>query len=176
MSTLGLCMLLLVTGIVVNLQAQRPHERSNIGSCQKLTRDDLGRSDVLSAAGLVVQALQEVADGSVEVRIVGFNMVCEAAGLMRDTISSISVILTYECVGTVCGSMLSNRTEQFQLDCFKGLDVDGASFRPPRLAFGGNIRTQDPNGTLDTPLDEQCGQCAAPDGIPTDPSTHCWRT
>lgn len=166
------CILLLVTIKVARPQV--PFERSNIGSCQRLTGDDIGTWGRLSPDGIVARSLQLEEDDGVEVRIVEIEIVCEAAGQRRDTISSISVIVAYECRGGDCGNVTSNRTEQFQWDCTFG--VNGDAFFPPRRIIGGNVRTQNLSGNLDTPLNESCAQCADPaDGIPAYADTHCYR-
>jgi hypothetical protein len=166
--------LLVFSNVVLEAQLQTSHERSNIGSCPKLTRDDFGRSDILSAEGIVAKVLQnEVTE--VQVRIVEFNKVCEAAGLKKDTISSISAIITYEYADGPLSAPI-NRTEQFQLDCTINIDGEG-SFSPPRL-LRGDVRTLIPNGTLDTALNNKCGECVDSTIFHTgiDIDTHCFRT
>lgn len=176
MKAFNFCVLVLVNVKVAHLQV--PSGRSNIGSCGRLTADDIGRTDELSPGGLVALSLQDAEEdvGSVQVRIVDYNIVCEAAGLKRGTISSISVIVAYECSGGAgcVGTYRANRREQFQWDCVN--DVLEESFSPPRrISFPGSIRTQNLNSTMDTPLNESCAQCADPaDGIPTDANTHCY--
>lgn len=171
MSVFILCVLLLAASEVAYSQI------SNIGSCQKLTRDDFGRSDFLSADGIVAQILQND-EMTIQVRIVGFNIVCEAAGLMKGTISSISVIITYEHLDTATTSPPMNRTEQFQMDCAIRLN-GSASFSPPVVLLGGGLHTVEPNGTLDTELNDNCGSCADPtifQDTEVDIDTHCFRT
>ena len=171
MGVLTLCILLLATGEIAYSQ-----RAGNIGSCEKLMKGDFGRSDTFSAEGIVAEILQE--DGmTAQVRIDGFKIVCEVAGLMRGTISSISVIIAYQSYRNASLVPL-NRTEQFQMDCVIGLDGNTASFSPPMILFGGGVRTLEPNGTLETQLNEKCGICADPAIIPdnaVEMDTHCFR-
>ena len=172
MDVLTLFILLLATGEIAYSQ------RANIGSCEKLVKDDFGRSDTFSADGIVAEILQE--DGmtsTVQVRIDGFKIVCEVAGLMKGTISSISVIIAYQYNTSLMSSPL-NRTEQFQMDCVTSLNGNTASFSPPMILLGGGVHTLEPNGTLETQLNEKCGICADPVIIPNNRveiDTHCFR-
>ena len=101
------------------------------------------------------------------VRILEFAVVCLSTGLARNTFSSISVIVRYECEGTSCGSVEAvNRTDQFDFDC-----TTEGGILPPTLEGDISIRTPDPNGTLQTALDEKCGRCYNGPGV--DPFTHC---
>ena len=175
MGVLTLCILLLAAGEIAYSQ-----RAGNIGSCEKLMKDDFGRSDTFSADGIVAEILQEDGMTAGQVRIDGFKIVCEVAGLMRGTISSISVIIAYQYTNTSLMSSPLNRTEQFQMDCVNGLNDNTASFSPPMILLGGGVRTLEPNGTLETQLNEKCGICADPAIIPdidntVEIDTHCFR-
>ena len=170
MSKLWIILLL----IIAEAYLQETGGRNNIGSCARLRRTDFGTWEAPSDRGIVAQSLQLDNGGTEDsVRVLEVSILCEAAGLRRDTVSSISALVTYECNGTTCGEAPVNRTEQFQLDCFS--DVNGDSFFPLRVEFG-TVRAPDPSSTHDTPRNSRCGLCADPStsGIATETSTYCF--
>ena len=99
------------------------------------------------------------------------NRVCEASGLTRDSLGSISVIAQYECLDTQCGGMGNVFIDQYRLDC---IETDGvASFSG---VTSGDIRTGAAYvvGNLATPLMNQCGRCVLPNHLfMSDPATYC---
>jgi hypothetical protein len=166
-----LLLTMLVTFRVTNQQPSA--QRSGISSCTIPTLDELGRSDMLSTHGLVAASF-EAADGGgrepQQVRIIDFSVVCESSGVVRGSISSISLVINFECVGTICGNEVSNRTEQFQYDCF-------AYTTPPLLnkSLGRRVRSLSTTATLMTTPMKKCGDCSEEvvGGIVPDPVTHC---
>lgn len=144
-------------------------------NCPMLTGAELGNQEMLSIEGLVALALFGIEQpDDPMVRILDYQIVCESAGLFRNTASSVSVIVEFECQTVSCeGSNANtpvNRTEQFQFDCSEILPgrIEYQSFTSPFR------RTREPNGSLDTALDDRCGLCIDPRaGLPADPNTHC---
>ena len=124
----------------------------------------------LSTDGLLSEAIAP--GSSPRVGIIDTQIVCTAAGLMRDTIGSVSVVVRFLADGVpgVPTGVLLNLTEQFQFDCtanhvFDDNTVDGET----RSSSG---------ASLDTVRDDQCGQCVDPNSVSSpldqaDPDTHC---
>jgi hypothetical protein len=164
--------LLAATLSVVRLQTAS-RENPTIGSCQAPpTLEMLGSTVSPSKGGLVSAALKgNDRDGS-PVQILSANLVCQAPGITRGTVGSVSFIVAYK----VCQTSLLcvNRTEQFQFDCGARI-VGPPRFFPPRKA-GGLVRTPDLRGaTLNTTLNDRCGECSQipVNNIAADIITHC---
>ena len=134
--------------------------RSDVGNCQ--------RPDEATIAALIPESF-DLGDGDSRptVDISGMMVVCESTGLLRNTINSFSVIVSYNCTGiTGCDGTL--RTEQFQYDCNSDDTFAEA------LILGGDLRTQSPSGTLMTPLNVECGRCVESGGdVPSNMDDHC---
>ena len=106
------------------------------------------------------------------VGIFNTQIVCTAAGRMRGTIGSVSVVVSFAAVGvpgTPTGFFL-NTTEQFQFDCIADNEFDDNTV---------DGETRSPSGaSLDTVRDDECGQCVDPNSVSSpldqaDPDTHC---
>lgn len=173
-----LCYFLLTTTLGV-VHLQQPNTRASIGNCPRPTMDELGRSDVRSPEGLVATAFPRSDGGNdpQNVRILAFTFVCESSGLTRNTLNSFSIIVRFECTGSICGSLPIMLTEQFQYDCAIAYFGHNGSFAPPNKN-GNNYRTQQSavTGTLDTTLKLKCGDCTADtigNGLVPDSDTHC---
>ena len=169
----------LLTIFAVLLKPLRPQNtpllRASIGSCDRLTQADIGRSDALSRDGLLPWVLitgdsASKIDNLPIIRIRHLRFVCEAAGAWRDTISSVSFLVTYDyCLTAICLPQdVETRTEQFQFDC-----NTGNSFFPPSKLYGLPTRRTDPVSTNSTALQDDCWECAAPRSDSTDNATHC---
>ena len=175
------CVPLLFLLIAVST-AQVPSLPANTGSCLPVVAEDFGPiagSMFLDGPpnGIVLTALDQPEIGSPEVTILDFHVVCESAGLTRDTASSVSAIVTFECTGQQCQGggrdMPVNVTEQFTFRCF-GSDFDDRIIYEPLLFFVFPIRRPDPVASFATVPDFQCGSCLDPaNGMPVDDETHC---
>lgn len=160
------------------LHCQTPVLSDAIGSCAQITIDDLGTTDSLSAQGLVVDALFTL--NQPMVRILRFERVCEASGLLRNTSTSISVVVEYGCMGCQDMGAPNNTvimvTEQFQFVCDQDFFEGGGSsstYDSGRFAPG-ILRTPSPTAMLTTGLEDQCGLCADPAFDPlAEQDTHC---
>ena len=128
------------------------------GDCDPVGISDLGNQGELSREGLIARSFT---DGDAEiqpqlVQIADYKIVCEVAGLARGKIRGISVIVTYNCMGLLCGGRNSTHvtqlTSQFNFYC-NSLDST--------LVIEGVGHNDNPTGTTATPLDMRCGQCAA---------------
>ena len=163
--------LLMCIGVIVlfsilpGVQLQvTPRPRSGVSSCERPSVDLFGSFDPAGSSDGLVAAAYINSDPIV--RIINISIVCEASGSTRDTISSLSAIVIYECL-TVC-ERNRNITEHLRWDCL--VDDDVASFSSVR---GGDIRNP-ANGTIGTPLMDQCGQCVPPTPLfNSDPATFC---
>ena len=161
--------------ILPGVQLQAPPLRSGVSSCERPSLDDFGSSDAAgSNEGILTGFFGGGEAGIVDpqtIRIVAVNWVCEASGLTRGSLSSISVIVQYECLDTKCGGMNNVFIDQYRLDC---IETDGvASFSG---VTSGYIRTAAAEvvGDLTTPLMDQCGRCVLPSGLfMSDPVTYC---
>ena len=137
---------------------------------RRLTIGDCPRPDASTISGLITDSFN-LADRTEApgVTVLDTTIVCESPGLLRDTISSFSVVALYSCTGIVAeGCDGSNRTEQFQYEC----NMDN-TFTEAEISSG-FLRTENPTATLQTPLNDQCAQCVEPTSIvPSDPDDHC---
>lgn len=180
-----LVFMLFVTLRVVHLQ--QTDERPRIGSCPRPTVDDLGRRDMLSREGLVALSYVTNIEFDIyvppenlpEVRIFAYAIVCEASGLIRDSISSFSVVVDHECRGMWCGDDPdSRRIEQYQYDCVANQYQCAAigTFFPPHKVGNRAVRSAKANLTIPSTLENvTCGECSAEtiNGLDPDPDTHC---
>ena len=129
----------------------------------------------LSSTGLVSESLVtgDTPSGTgPRVGILDTQIVCTAAGRMRGTIGSVSVVVSFLADGVpgVPGGTLLNTTEQFQFDCTADNVFDDN-------IVDGDIRSSS-GASLDTVRDDQCGQCVDPNSVSSpldqaDPNTHC---
>ena len=160
--------LIVLFSILPGVQLQvTPKPRSGVSNCERPSVDLFGSFDPAGSSDGLVAAAYINSNPSPIVRIINISIVCEASGSTRDTISSLSAIVIYECL-TVCGRRNHSLTEHLRWDC---LVEDGvASFSSVR---SGDIRNP-ANGTIGTPLMDQCGQCVFPTSLfNSDPATFC---
>lgn len=161
---------------------QNPIPTSFRGSCLPITLQDLGSNETLSSIGLLPRALRDqLSVQEPDVRVFDFHVVCETAGEMRGTVSSVSLIVDFECRGAACrgvspNNTVVNSTEQIQFNCtFSTFEVGNSPPFYQDFFLNGMLRTDNPTGTFLTPLDNRCGFCSDPTSIslPADPDTHC---
>lgn len=119
--------------------------RAGSANCPLLTLSDLGSNEMFTSMGLVSAVLPD----NQPVQIVDFNIVCLSSGMLRDTYSSASVVISYMCAGGTCtGRNPGTVTDQFVFSC--NGDVWGGNFS--------NVIT-DPIADLTTPLETSCSGC-----------------
>ena len=161
--------------ILPGVQLQTPELRNGVSSCERPSLEDFGSMDSGGSDEGIVTGFFGGSDFGIvppqTIRIMAVNRVCEASGLTRDSLSSISVIVQYECLDTQCGGMGNVFIDQYRLDC---IETDGvASFSG---VTSGDIRTATAGvvGNLTTPLMDQCGRCVLSSGLfASDPATYC---
>ena len=150
-------------------------------SCPLITINDLGSTTEFSNDGLVARGIIPVGDTSSQgifVRIMDFNIVCNASGDRINTSSFVSVVVELQCNSTSTHSTLiecdgsTTITRQYQFQCVEqnGQPVWGT------IVSGSNqfVQTLNPIATLSTPLASQCRRCI--DDLQSsraDPTTHC---
>ena len=150
-------------------------------ACERITPDDLGRSDMLENTGLVATTLTPTGEAGnvVDVRILSMTIVCEAQHRMQDRYRYTSVVVSFNCLTTdarvpECANSSAVLTEQFDFGC-----VNGAWSRNI-LTVTTAARSANPNATLSTGLDTGCILCINPSNLdtaflssPVDSVTHC---
>ena len=150
-------------------------------ACERITTDDLGRSDMLQNTGLVATTLTPTGEGSnvVDVRILSMNIVCETQHEMQYRYRYTSVVVSFSCLTTddrvpECNVSSAVLTEQFDFGCVNG------AWSPIILTVSDAARTADPTATLSTGLDTDCILCINPSNSeaaflssPVDSVTHC---
>lgn len=168
---------LLLVAAIAQSSAQQPSLSPDTGSCPPLGLEALEGSleGQQRISGLVAQVLLDVPEAeSADVRILDFHMVCESAGLTRDTVTSASVIVSYECTGRQCeggGAQPVNLNEQFTFQC-SGMRVP-PDYQAPFLSED-VLRRATPAGSFATVPERECGRCFDPaNGIAADDVTHC---
>ena len=148
-----LAVLALLTAIS---DGQMPVQTRAVGNCPRVTEADLGRTDVLNNTGLV--SLATLTPNGIErplVRILEYQVVCEAAGLTRDTVSATSVVVRYECQGVMQVCPMFVLVQYLNLDCRTS---DSFLVPEPDVQFGSEINPANNSG-LSVPLNTQCGVC-----------------
>ena len=156
---MSLCVLLLTVSAPQS-QSQAPPPRSNIGSCPPITASSLGSNTTLSTMGLVAATIDQANSASDVslVRILDSQLVCEAAGLRRDTISSFSVVARYECQGIFCDSAVPGTpgsfTRYLSLDCNQD-----DTFTMTSVQRGAELTSPTVENPLSISLNNRCGEC-----------------
>ena len=138
-----------------------------IGSCQRPGAADLER---------IIANSFNLQDGieAPRIRLIAFNIVCESTGLLRNTLSSFSAVVFYECVGSFpednCDNQIpTNLTHQVQSDCALGSNTFSVAG-----VRAGRVRTTEIQATLNTPPDIMCSFCSERSSIvPSNQVTHC---
>ena len=150
-------------------------------ACERITVDDLGRSDMLENTGLVATILTPSGEGenAVDVRILNITIVCEAQHRMQDRYRYTSVVVSFNCLTTdarvpECANSSVVNTEQFDLGC------NGGTWSPNILTVSDAARTTNPTAIPSTGLDTDCILCVNPNNTeaaflpsPVDSVTHC---
>ena len=153
--TLSLTVLLLTVSVA---HSQTPTPRSNVGSCPPVT-SSLGSNMTLTTMGLVSASIDQgnsASDVSL-VRILDSQLVCEAAGLRRDTISSFSVVVRFECQGIFCGTAdagAGSFTRYLSLDCNQD-----DTFTMTSVQRGDELTLPMVANPLNISLNNRCGEC-----------------
>ena len=187
----SLCLLLLYSAATLRVgHLQTTGARTNVGNCA-LPTSELGQTEVLSQYGLIAGVFNADSSGSPRpfVQIITAHYVCQASGTVRDTVSSISLVVEYRLCFASCAnsSNILITIDQFQFDCFAdAIDPHGGSdMRKNVFAFDPNTSSpsviaslvrSDSSGVVanfSTPLATHCGECA--DGTMAAPD-HCVRT
>ena len=166
-------------------------------------RGDCTREGLLAALGSFTEytnegivAWEQLTDGVTlenigRVKIVQATILCEAPGVRRNTISSASVLVDWECIGpgascTIHRGLVLPFTDQFTLDCVvrEHGDTSSASWYPPR-AHGDVVSRLSRHGLIHpgVPAPGPCGMCVDPDsvassfpGVVIDSDTFCAST
>ena len=150
-------------------------------ACERITVDNLGRSDMLENTGLVASVLTPTGEGAnvADVRILNITIVCEAQHMMQDRYRYTSVVVSFNCFSMdvrvpECANSSVVHTEQFDFGCV------GGEWSRNILTISNAARTANPNATLSTSLDTGCILCVNPSNpeaafltSPVDPVTHC---
>lgn len=128
---------------------------------------------------------------SLQVQVLRFHVVCDSSGLLRNTSSSVSVVVNFLCRGPTCrgggpNETIVNSTEQFQFNCVTvivgGVSVEGEilggreAFAFERGRFLGSFRRVEPVASFSTAREDRCGLCVDPAvdiGRAADNETHC---
>lgn len=144
--------------VPASILCEAPTGYTDQGDCDPVeSSSDLGSPDALSSEGLIAGSFTNNNNNGVAdpllVRIRDYKIVCEVAGLSKGKIRGISVITTYDCMGSVCGPLGVTRvTSQFNFYC---------NFPDLTLVIEEVGRNEHPIGTTETPLVTTCGRCAS---------------
>ena len=133
-------------------------------ACERITVDELGRSDILENTGLVAGIISPTGEGTAAaVRILNMTIVCEAQHMMQDRYSYTSVVVSFNCFSTdarvpECADSSVVHTEQFNFGCSPVFGF----WTPSILSISDAARSTNPNATLSTGLDTDCILCINP--------------
>ena len=149
---------LLLPVIIPRVFSQLTMSPSGFGSCQ--------RPDIAELERILINSFNPDSEEPA-VRVFEFNIVCESPGLFRDTLSSVSAVVFFECSGPQeCGQTPTNLTQQVQSDCDATNTFSGV--------LSGNPLTTQPQATLNTPQDVNCSRCSeGSSAVLADSATHC---
>ena len=120
--------------------------------CAPLTVQDLGSTTEFSRDGLIARSIIfDAAIVRIPIRILNYKILCEATGILRNTASSVSVLVEFQCEGLGASRSCDRRTRitrQFQFGCSRSRNVfDFESSDPVNIS---------PIATFDTELDTSC--------------------
>ena len=148
--------------------------------CTTITAEDLGNTTMFSDQGLIPQALVTSGDSQppVPVLIRNYRVLCDVSGINRNTSSSVSVLVEFQCdfpsgSGTLAACDGNTvLTRQYQLSC------SGQNQWITEVAGSATfVQTVNPTATFSTPPDNQCRLCIDERQSPAvsdhDPDTHC---
>ena len=133
---------------VTNIYSQVPELRRNISSCTPLTLEDLGSRESLSSVGLVARA--NARDGEIPVvKILEHQVVCEASGLTRGSVSATSVVVRFETI------------QYINIDCNEQAGRSEGSFLEPQptVQIGRTINPANLSSLMLT-TNTMCGLCS----------------
>ena len=171
----------LLVGVVPLGYAQTPSFPFDLASCMPLTLSNLADPNQLGNFGNLHDSLSMRIDNeffSPQVRALNFHTVCEVAGLTRGTVSAVSFVAEYECLGEPCtrtGENSTITTEQFQYNCSARI-MEGITIIFYNSFFNDRVRTVNRTADFSTVPEKRCGLCVNPGpGVPSDPDTHCIR-
>ena len=151
-----------LTVILPGVLSRLTESPSHSGSCKRPNQTEL---EVIIADSF------SLLDGVTRptIRLLEYKIVCESAGIIKDTLSSFSAVVYFECSGSLiedCTVAPINLTSQIQSSC-----------NPHKTFSSSSSRTANPQADLTTPLNDFCGLYAEPtDFILSDPVNHCWGT
>jgi len=179
----SLLCVLLVTSEVESQTLDVPTPTSGIFDCSVSVIDGINipleqLNDTDGTPGLVARAFQIGTDGNSadapEIKVYRARTVCAASGLERNTISSISLLVDYECVsGVRCEAvgvpLNSRRTDQFQFSC------TGTNYSAISTSLNGSAITLegDVEVNFTTVADTECGICGDSPVFGSTTDTHC---
>lgn len=155
MRTMYLSLILLA--FITHINSQTPQTRFNVGNCPPVRTEDLGRTDILSTEGVVASVLRtRFHQIPHKVQILDHQMVCQAAGLIKGTVSAISVVVRYQCEGEHCRNTSEIFVEYLNLDCNKS--PPSFLLPSPNVQRGAELSPGNPSD-LSLPLNTMCGEC-----------------
>ena len=133
--------------------------------CSLIQGGMLGRTDTASTEGLiseafVVQSGDNNAGQRPLVLLLGYNVVCLAAGSTRDTYQFVSVVANFSCSGTQSECDGNTLLSQFEFGCVNG--GSGSEWSPSIQGSAVGIRTTPADGTLNTSTRTDCAICISP--------------
>ena len=162
--------------LLCSLLCSIPALVSGQNDCPLLQESELGNSQNASMAGLIADALVTTVGQPPArplVQVLGYNIVCQATGMQRNTFRSVSVVVNYTCDGVswaFCDGM--PLLSQFEFGC-----GNGNAWIAGLGGTADNIFTEMSDGDLSTPLRTDCGVCISPlrsgFGSITNNSNHC---
>lgn len=166
----------LVVGVVPSANAQTPSVPLSHGSCPPIELRDLASPDRHGDEGLLPQAFDRPLP---RLLAADFHVVCEVAGITRETVSAVSFVARYECLDPPCadGENVTMLTEQFQYNCSTDFfEMGGTEVLYERAFPRSRQRTLNPAANFSTETARGCGLCVDPAfGVDSDPVTHCFR-
>ena len=133
--------------------------------CSLIQGSELGRKDTASTEGLISEAFAvQSGDNNAGQRplvlLLGYNVVCLAAGSTRDTYRFVSVVANFSCNGTQSECDGNTLLSQFEFGCVDG--GSGSEWSPSIQGSTVDIRTTPADGTLNTSARTDCAICISP--------------
>ena len=148
--------------------------------CPEIQESELGSTTTPGTSGLIADAVTLGDSGSApDILVLDSQTVCLAAGPTRDRYRYASVVVSFNCSGSLGpGNALGistcdgELTVQFDFECFAGPQWGRA------LTLGGDNVFNPSDGSLTTSLRTDCSFCVDPAeagslGLTVDMATHC---
>lgn len=157
---------------------------NNLGSCSRLTNDTdvLGdRNSFRNDSLLASLTINVIGSHSKFVKIIRSKVLCEAPGILKGTISSVSLLVEFQEEGSAttelgqvsvdCSRDPFNPTQEYSF--YPQTNPASTAINTAIVRDGPRLRLSGIQATFSTEPELQCAQCGLRGGMFNNPVTHC---